>query len=264
MLRVGRVVVGMCVFIGLGSLVPAVAADRLPDGLRLVQMPYEAPPPKSSPVPEVTVPQNTEPLSPEEMKRAEALLPLLEGRQEFWAMGEFVHLGEPVVPVVTKALTMPGPRIRYNAIETLSMLKSPAAVPALLETAKQPNELPRIREHALRVAIRLEPAAAPGAIEVMAKDPNSSIRKAAAFEARYVRQKDVIPPLIELVADEERYVAISAVQSLWMLTRHETEFRDWETSTKQDRQAWSQEWMEWWNSAKDSFEIPEIKRRRAS
>jgi HEAT repeat protein len=35
---------------------------------------------------------------------------------------------------------MPGPRIRYNAIETLSMIKSPAAVPALLDTAKlEPN-----------------------------------------------------------------------------------------------------------------------------
>lgn len=79
---------------------------------------------------------NTKALTPEELQRAEALLPLLEGKQEFWAMGEFVHLGEPVLPVVTKALAMPGPRIRYNAIETLSMIKSPAAVPALLDTAK--------------------------------------------------------------------------------------------------------------------------------
>ena len=67
---------------------------------------------------------------PEELQRAEALLPLLEGKQEFWAMGEFVHLGESVLPVVTKALTMPGPRIRYNAIETIWMIKAPAAVPA--------------------------------------------------------------------------------------------------------------------------------------
>ena len=159
-------------------------------------------------------------------------------------MGEFVHLGEPVVPVVTKALTMPGPRIRYNAIETLSMLKSPTAAPALIETAKQANELPRIREHALRVAIRLDPGAAPSAIEVMAKDPNSVIRKSAAFEARYV--------------------AISALQSLWMLTRHETEFHNWENSSKQDRQTWVQEWTDWWSGAKDSFEIPEVKRRRSS
>lgn len=179
-------------------------------------------------------------------------------------MGEFVHLGEPVVPVVTKALTMPGPRIRYNAIETLSMLKSPTAAPALIETAKQANELPRIREHALRVAIRLDPGAAPSAIEVMAKDPNSVIRKSAAFEARYVRNKGVIQPLIDLVADDERYVAISALQSLWMLTRHETEFHNWENSSKQDRQIWVQEWTDWWSGAKDSFEIPEVKRRRSS
>jgi hypothetical protein len=242
---------------------PTGAGDGLREGFRLVQMPYEAPP-KPEPVPDVAVPPNTQPLSPEELQRAEALLPLLEGKQEFWAMGEFVHLGESVVPVVTKALTMSGPRIRYNAIETLSMLKSPAAVPALLEAAMQPNEIPRIREHALRTAIRLDPASASNAIEVMAKDQNSVIRKTAAFEARYVRQKAVVQPLINLIADEERFVAISAVQSLWMLTRHESEFHDWEGSSKEDRQAWAQEWTEWWNSAKDSFEIPETRRRKVS
>lgn len=226
-----------------------------------VQMPYEAPP-KSEPVPDVSVAPNTKALTTEELQRAEALLPLLEGKQEFWAMGEFVHLGESVLPVVTKALTMPGPRIRYNAIETLSMMKSPAAVPALLETAKQSGELPRIREHALRVAVRLDPLQAPPAIEAMAKDPNSMIRKSAAFEARYVRHKDVIQPLIDLVGDEERYVAMSAVQSLWMLTRHETEFHDWDASNRQERQAWAQEWVEWWNASKDTFELPEPRGRK--
>ncbi|WP_447597973.1 HEAT repeat domain-containing protein [Nitrospira sp. Nam80] len=256
----------ICLFIlvSLIGFASGWAAGQVGDHLLLAQMPYEAPPERAVPVPDVAVPPNTQPLSPEELQRAEALLPLLEGKQEFWAMGEFVHLGEPVVPVVTKALTMPGPRVRYNAIETLSMLKSPVAVPALLETAKQSGELPRIREHALRVAIRLDPSSAPAAIEVMAKDSNSAIRKTAAFEARYVRNKGVIQPLIDLIADDERYVAISAVQSLWMLTRHETEFHDWEASSKQDRQAWSQEWIEWWNAEKDGFEIPEIKRRRAS
>ncbi len=241
------------------ALAPTASAEQA----WLVQMPYEMPP-KSEPVPDVSIAPNTNPLSPEELQRAEALLPLLEGKQEFWAMGEFVHLGEPVVPVLTKALTMPGPRIRYNAIETLSMLKSPTAVPALLEAAKQVNELPRIREHALRVAVRLDPRQAPGAIEVMAKDVNPTIRKVAAFESRYVRDKHVIQPLIDLVADEERYVAISAVQSLWMLTRHETEFHDWEASSKQDRQNWMQEWTEWWNASKDSFELPPLQQRRRS
>jgi hypothetical protein len=229
----------------------------------LVQIPYEGPP-KAEPVPDVSVAPNSNPLSPEELQRAEALLPLLEGKQEFWAMGEFVHLGEPIVPVLTKALTMPGPRIRYNAIETLSMLKSPAAVPALLDAAKQVNELPRIREHALRVAVRLDPLQTPAAIEMMVKDPNPTIRKVAAFESRYVRHKQVIQPLIDLVGDEERFVAISAVQSLWMLTRHETEFHDWEASSKQDRQNWAQEWTEWWNASKDSFELPPPPQRRRS
>ena len=224
-----------------------------------VQMPYEMPP-KGQDTPAVSVPQNTKPLTPEEIQRAEALLPLLEGKQEFWAMGEFVHLGEPVVPVLVKALTMQGPRLRYNAIETISMLNAPSAVPALITTAKEPNEIPRVREHALRVAIRLDPAKAPEAIQVMSKDLNPSIRKAAAFEGRYVRDKAIVPILIDMIADDERFVAMSAVQSLWILTRHETEFHDWDTSTKQDRLEWTREWSDWWNSQKESFELPPSKR----
>jgi HEAT repeat protein len=224
-----------------------------------VQVPYEAPP-KGQHLPAESVPQNTKPLTVEETQRAEALLPLLEGKQEFWAIGEFVHLGEPSVPVLVKGLTMPGPRIRYNVIETISMLKAASAVPALVATAKEPNEIPRVREHALRVAVRLDAAKTVDGIEVMAKDQNSSIRKAAAFEARYVREKTVVPVLIGMIADEERFVALSAVQSLWILTRHETEFHDWETSTRQDRQDWTIEWTEWWNSQKDNFEMPDPKR----
>jgi hypothetical protein len=221
-----------------------------------VQVPYEAPP-GSQDAPDVSVPPNTNPLSPEELTRAEALLPLLEGKQEFWAMGEFVHLGESSVPVLVKALTLPSPRVRYNAIETLSMMKGVSGVPALIGTAKDVNEIPRVREHALRVAIRLNPSLVPEAIEVMAADLNPSVRKAAAFEARYVRHKAVIPVLISIVTDDERFVALSALHSLWILTRHETEFHDWETSTKQDRAVWVSEWVEWWNDNQQVFEIPE-------
>ena len=224
-----------------------------------VQVPYEVVP-KGQDLPAESVPQNTKPLTAVEVQRAEALLPLLEGPQEFWAMGEFVHLGEPSVPVLVKGLTMPGPRIRYNTIETISMLKAASAVPALVAAAKESNEIPRVREHALRVAVRLDGAKAVDAIEVMAKDQNSSIRKAAAFEARYVREKTVVPVLIGMIADAERFVALSAVQSLWILTRHETEFHDWETSTSQDRQEWTVEWSEWWNGQKDSFELSGQKR----
>jgi hypothetical protein len=228
-----------------------------------IQIPYEAPP-KNQDVPDVSIPPNKDPLGPEEVKRAEALLPLLEGKQEFWAMGEFVHLGEPAVPVLVQALTMSSPRIRYNAIETLLMMKGVAGVPALISTAKESGEIPRVREHALRVAVRLDSTKAPEAIDVMAKDSNPSVRKAAAFEARYVRQKAVISILIPMVSDDERFVALSALQSLWILTRHETEFHDWDTSTKQDRAAWSSEWTEWWDANKDVFEIPEPRRSKRS
>ena len=228
-----------------------------------VQVPYEAPPVNPD-VPDVSIPPNKNLLSPEELKRAEALLPLLEGKQEFWAMGEFVHLGESSVPVLIKALAMSSPRIRYNAIETLLMMKGVAGVPALIETAKEPSELSRVREHALRVAVRLDSTKASEAIGVMTKDHNPSIRKTAAFEARYIRQKAVIPILIPMVSDDERFVALSALQSLWILTRHETEFHDWDTSTKQDRAAWANEWVEWWDINKETFEIPEPRRPKRS
>lgn len=254
-----RMLVGLIAGLLLAGITPTWAAQDTSRWLVPVQMPYEAPP-KSPDVPDFSVPPNNKPLSPEELQRAEALLPLLEGKQEFWAMGEFVHLGEPVVPVLVKGLTMPGPRIRYNTIETLSMLHATGAVPSLLTTAKEPNEIPRVREHALRVAVRLDPSKTPEAIAVMAKDQNSSIRKTAAFESRYVREKAVIPILIGMIADDERFVGLTAVQSLWILTRHETEFHDWDISTKQDRQDWSVEWVEWWNSTKDSFELPEPRR----
>lgn len=248
--------------VALGLDASLTLADQALQGRPVpVQMPYEMPPPFQDAPPAVTVPPNTKPLTPEELQRAEALLPLLEGKQEFWAMGEFVHLGESSVPVLIKALSMPGPRIRYNAIETLSMLNAASGVPALINTAKDPNELPRVREHALRVAIRLDPSKTPEAIQAMAKDQNSSIRKSAAFGSRYVRDKAVVPILIGMIADDERFVALSAVQSLWILTLHETEFHDWDASTKTDRQEWMAEWMEWWNGEKDTFQIPEPRRR---
>ena len=61
-------------------------------------------------------------------------------------------------------------------------------------------------------------------------------------------------------ADEERVVACAAGQSRLSLTRNETEFHDWETATKQDRQEWATEWLEWWSGQKDSFEMSDPKR----
>ena len=244
-------------------------ADSRPVSAWLTQVPdvgpapYEyGPPPAQLDAPVTAIPPSNQPLGPEELKRAEALLPLLEGKQELWAIGEFVHLGKPVVPVLTKALAMPSPRIRYNAIETLLLIKDPGAVPALIQAAKQPNEMPRIREHALRVAVRLDAAQVLPAIEVMAKDPESAIRKVAAFEARYVRQKAVVPLLIGLMADEERFVAMTAIQSLWILTRHESEMHDWDVSTRQDREEWTKEWIEWWNADRETFQFPEPRKPR--
>ncbi len=227
------------------------------------EVPYEfGRPPSIQDVPDTSIPPSNKPLGPEELKRTEALLPLLEGKQEFWAIGEFVHLGRPAVPVLTKALSMPSPRIRYNAIETLQMIKDPSAVPALIQVAQKPAEMPRIREHALRVAVRLDAEATTPAIETMAKDQESAVRKVAAFESRYVRQKAIVPVLIGMIGDAERYVAVTAVQSLWILTRHETELHDWDISTREDREAWAKEWVEWWRTARDTFEFPDPKKPR--
>jgi len=249
-LVIGSLAVSVClVFIPVGVLSAA-------SPIWLVQMPFEAPP-KPQSAPDTSVPPLTESLGPEELKRAEALLPMLEGKQEFWAIGEFVHLGPGVSPVLVKALTMSSPRVRYNAIETLHIMKDPSVVPALITVAKDTNEMPKIREHALRVAVRLDSSLAPPAIEAMAKDPNGSIRKAAAFESRYVRQKAVIPVLITLLPDDERFVSLTAVNSLWTLTRYDTEMHDWESSTKQDRTEWTQEWSDWWNANKETFQLPE-------
>jgi len=253
----GLLAVGAFAVAGINHVAVASWIAPLP-----VQVPYEAPP-KPQPAPDTSVAPNTTPLSPEDLRRAEALLPLLEGKQELWAMGEFVHLGSPAVPVLVKALKMPGPRTRYNAIETLLIVKDPSAVPALIETAKEPSEMPRIREHALRAAVRLDPSQAGPAIETMTKDPEPAIRKAAAFEARYVRNKAVVPYLIDVLQnDQERFVAITAVQSLWILTRHATEFHDWETSTQQDRAEWAKEWSDWWAASQETFELPDVSRAK--
>lgn len=263
------VLAAWCVAGGLSACiaVPSGEASReasvLPAQVSEGQIPYgfEMPPPQQG-APDTSIPPSNKPLGPEELKRAEALLPLLEGKQEFWAIGEFVHLGRPVVPVLIKGLTMPGTRIRYNAIETLLLIKDPSAVPALIQVAKEPQEMTRIREHALRVAVRLDPALTPPAIEAMAKDQESAIRKVAAFEARYVRQKAVVPALIGLMADEERFVAITAIQSLWILTRHESEMHDWDISTRQDREEWAKEWIDWWATNRETFQLPEPRQPR--
>ena len=231
----------------------------------LVQAPYEFhAPPKSEPGPDTSIPPNTAELGSEQVKRAEALLPLLAGEQELWAIGEFVHLGRPGVPVLIKALKMQNPRIRYNAIETLKIIKDPAAAPALVESAMEPLEMTRVRGHALKVAVLLDPTVTPEAIQALAKDENESIRKTAAFEGRYVRDTRVIPVLIQLITDTERFVGVTAVQSLWMLTQHETEMHDWAASSPEQRVQWGQEWIEWWEQEKDTFTIPPPKNSKRS
>lgn len=239
-----------CVFVGIGVMsAVAQTSPHLTEGkVWLIQIPYDAPPdaefpdiPKATPAPEV--------LSEEELKRAEALLPLLEGRQELYVMGEFVHLGKPVVPVLVKALKMPGPRLRYNAIETLSIIKDARAVPYLLETALDPNEMTRVRERALRVAVKLDPIQSIPALKSIVNDESDTMRRAVAFLSRYVRDVETPPLLIQLLGDKERYVAVTALDSFWRLTRFSGEPHDWQGSTQEQRKLWAQEWQAWWEES---------------
>jgi hypothetical protein len=221
----------------------------------LTQLPYEPPPqPDYTPGEDATPAPET--LTDEEQKRLDSLLPLLDGNQELWAIGEFVHFGQHSVPHLIKALKMPGPRIRFNAVETLSMIKDPSAVPALVDLALDPNEESKVRSHALRVATRLDPNQVIPAIEGMAKDPNSTIRNTAVFEARYVHRKEVLPIIIGVIPDPEQYVSITARDSFWILTRFSGAIHDWEISTPENRKEWAQEWWAWWEENKNRFDQP--------
>ena len=225
--------------------------DNLPKTY-LTQLPYSPPPqPDYTPGEEAT--PAPEQLTDEEQNRLNSLLPLLAGNQELWAIGEFVHFGQHSVPHLIKALKMPGSRIRFNAVETLSMIKDPSAVPALIELALDSAEESKVRSHALRVATRLDPNQVIPAIAVMAKDPNSTIRNTAVFEARYVHRKEVLPIIIGAISDVEQYVSITARDSFWILTRFSGSIHNWEISTPEKRKEWAKEWWAWWEENKGRF-----------
>ncbi len=239
----------LIIFPGIGS---AGSTDNS-SSLYRIQLPYEPPP-----QPEYTPGQDATPapeqLNEQEQKRLESLLPLLSGKQELWAIGEFVHFGQHSVPHLIKALKMQGSRIRFNAAETLSMIKDPSAVPALIEVALDSEEEIKVRSHALRVATRLDPNQVIPAIEGMVKDPNSTIRNTAVFEARYVHRKEVLPLIISAIPDPEQYVSITARDSFWILTRFSGPIHNWETSTPEKREEWAKEWWTWWEENKGRFE----------
>lgn len=221
----------------------ATSGQQIPYG-SLVQMPFELPPQPEYQAPEAATPA-PEQLSEQEKERLDALVPLLSGKQEFWAMGEFVHFGKHSVPYLIKALSMPGDRIRYNAVETMAMIKDPAAVPALLERAMDEQEVSRVRAHAIRVATRIDPLQVVPAIAKMVKDENSTIRSTAVFEARHVPLREILPIIISVIPDPEQYVAITARDSFWVLTKFAGSIHDWEISTQEDRKKWVQEWWDW-------------------
>lgn len=192
-------------------------------------------------------------LTEEETKRAEAVIPLLDGRQEFWAIGEFVHMGPPAVPILVKGLTHPSRRVRTNLIEALYLIRDKSAAPALTTVAANPEEIPAVREKALRVAIQLDPSIATPALQAMAKDRDEGIRNAVAHESRRVKDKAVIDMLIEMLADDSSSVADGALRTLWGFTGRVVERQDFAQSTKEQRVVWSRDWAEWWQQKRDEF-----------
>ncbi len=211
-----------------------------------VQIPYEPPPVENYPPPLPATPAPEE-LTEEDLARAEALLPMLEGRQELYAIAEFVHLGKPVVPIVIKGLTMPGVRIRYNSVETLKIINDPQAVPHLLKAALNKNDLVRIRAHALRTAVRLDPHQSFPAMRTLSDDKKDTIRRTVAFEARKIREQAIGPILIKLMGDSALFVSEAARESFWVITRYSGKSHNWASSTHEQRRAWAQEFTEWWD-----------------
>lgn len=194
-------------------------------------------------------------LTEEETKRAEALIPMLDSQQELWAIGEFAHLGPPAVPVLAKALQNQSRRVRMNAIETLSLIKDKSAVPALGALAANSQEVPAVREKALRVIVRLDSANALPALQAMAADPSVGIRNAVANESRFVRDKAAIDLLIAMLADDVPSVAEGAWRTLYGFTGRQVDRQDFSQSTKEQRVAWSQNWAQWWGSARETFQF---------
>jgi len=199
-------------------------------------------------------------LTVEETKRAEALIPLLEGAQEYWAIGEFVHLGPPAVPVLVTALNHPSRRVRMNAIEAMYLIKDKSVLPALNTLAADSKEISAVREKALRVAIRLDPTHALPALQAMAKDRDEAIRNTVVSQSRQIKDKAVVELLIPMLADDVPSVADGAQRTLYGLTGRSVERQDFLQSTKEQRVAWSKDWAEWWGENRDKFNFGPEKR----
>jgi hypothetical protein len=66
----------------------------------------------------------------------------------------------------------------------------------------------------------------------------------------------VLPIIIGVIPDPEKYVSITARDSFWILTRFIGPIHDWEASTPEDRKEWAKEWWAWWEENKDRFDHP--------
>jgi hypothetical protein len=188
-------------------------------------------------------------------ERAEALIPLLEGRQEIWAIGEFVHLGSPAVPVLLDALNHPSRRVRLNALEAIYLIKDKSALSALNAVAANPKEIPAVREKALRVVIRLDPENAIPALQAMARDRDEAIRNTVVTESRQIKNNAVVELLISMLGDDAPSVADGALRTLYGFTGRLVERQDFLQSTKEQRVSWSTEWAQWWEANRDKFDL---------
>ena len=86
-------------FMGASAYSGVIPLVQVPRHLVPVQIPYAPRPEQGFPDIEKATRGRTG-LTEAELKRAEALLPLLEDTQELYVSGECVHLGQPVVVIL--------------------------------------------------------------------------------------------------------------------------------------------------------------------
>ncbi len=102
-----RCILGFTLMLFLSCGIVAAGQDTNLPKRYLVQMPY-TPPPQPDFTPGEKATPAPDQLSEQEQQRLDTLLPLLDGNQELWAIGEFVHFGKHSVPHLLKALKMKG------------------------------------------------------------------------------------------------------------------------------------------------------------
>lgn len=125
------------------------------------------------------------------------------------AISALTHIGEPAIPILTKALYHKSYRVRSSAAETLTRMKwVPKSNEEYIHHLISGENWPEL--------IRAKKIAVPFLIELL-KDDYYGIRKDAAKTLGETGDVRALPPLIALLLDPESNVCISAIEALQMI-----------------------------------------------